>query len=97
MKRLLTRLPAATAVVATVLVALVGVALAQDGSGPTAFEGSNESMKYRHLWMGYAALWILIFGFVFRTWKVQQAARGELEDLRRRLDALEGADREGAA
>ncbi len=57
--------------------------------------GSNEGMKYRHLWLAYGAIWLLVFGFVWRTWRRQRDTDTELEDLRRRLVALEGRDGPG--
>jgi CcmD family protein len=59
----------------------------------TSFQAaSNEQMKYRHLWIAYGAIWLLIFGFVWRTWQRQRGTAVELEDLRRRLAAMEGRD-----
>jgi CcmD family protein len=75
-------------------------AAAQDAPAPTGgaeqvtqFEAaSNEDMKYRHLWLAYGAIWLLVFGFVWRTWGRQRDTARELEDLRRRLATLEGRD-----
>ena len=48
-----------------------------------------ESMRYRHLWVAYGAIWLIIFLFVFRTWKMNQATSAELERLKARLNDLE--------
>ncbi|MFN3197919.1 MAG: CcmD family protein [Bradymonadia bacterium] len=58
---------------------------------PASFKGtsSNEDMKYRNLWIAYAAIWILVFGFIWRTWSKQQSTAQELNDLRKRLNALD--------
>lgn len=80
------------AALVVVVTGLGGVAFAQPEQ-VTQFEAvANESMKYRHLWIAYGAIWALIFGFVWRTWSRQRATAAELEDLRRRLGALEGRD-----
>jgi CcmD family protein len=70
---------------------------AQDPGGEqtrtTQFQAAdNEGLKYQYLWIAYGAIWLLIFGFVWRTWRHQQATQHELEDLRRRLASLEGKD-----
>ncbi len=48
-----------------------------------------ESMRYRHLWIAYSLIWLLVFLFVFRTWKLGQQTATELESLNRRLKSLE--------
>lgn len=50
---------------------------------------SNEEMKYRHLWIAYAVIQVLIFGFIWRTWSRQEMTRKELDDVRRRLAEVE--------
>lgn len=56
------------------------------------FEASTdlEAMRYRHLWIAYSAIWLLVFGFMFRTYKNSQQTTAELEVLKRRLAELEG-------
>lgn len=49
-----------------------------------------EPMRYRHLWIAYSAIWLLVFGFMFRTYKKSEATQAELELLKRRLADLEG-------
>ena len=51
-----------------------------------------ESMRYRHLWIAYGAIWLIIFVFVFRTWKMNQTTSSELERLKARLADLENSD-----
>lgn len=60
----------------------------------TAFEAAEDAqeMGLRHLWIAYAALWLLVFAFVWRTWRREQATAAELEALRRRLAAMEERD-----
>jgi len=48
-----------------------------------------EEMRYRHLWIAYSLIWLIVFVFVFRTWKLNQSTAGELEALNRRLKSLE--------
>lgn len=56
------------------------------------FEASPhlEPMRYRHLWIAYGAIWLLVFVFVFRTWRTSQQTSAELDGLKRRLAELEG-------
>ena len=58
---------------------------------PDSFERTArlESMRYRHLWLAYGFIWLVVFLFVFRTWKLHQGNSAELEALTRRLKALE--------
>lgn len=66
---------------------------AEGYTAPTAFSGSsNEDMKYRNLWMAYAAIWLLVFAFIWRTWSKQQGTARELDDLRKRINAIEESE-----
>ncbi|MEE2786022.1 MAG: hypothetical protein VX589_01710 [Myxococcota bacterium] len=58
---------------------------------PEAFERTQrlETMRYRHLWIAYGAIWFIIFFFVFRTWRLNQSTSSELERLKSRLADLE--------
>lgn len=51
-----------------------------------------EALRYRHLWIAYGAIWLIIFGFVWRTWRQGNATAGELDNLRKRLAELEARD-----
>ena len=61
---------------------------------PTSFERAErmEEMRYQHLWMAYAFIWLIIFLFVYRTWKLNQATVEELRSLQRRIASLEDTD-----
>lgn len=48
-----------------------------------------QDMRYRHLWIAYGVVWFLVFGFVWRTWNLQQTTSKELDDLRGRIADLE--------
>ncbi|MCA9542940.1 MAG: hypothetical protein KC613_01075 [Myxococcales bacterium] len=48
-----------------------------------------ENLRYRHLWMAYAVIWLLVFGFAFRTWQRTRDTGAELDELKRRLAELE--------
>jgi len=54
-----------------------------------------EEMRYQHLWVAYGAIWLIIFFFVFRTWRQGERTAGELEDLKQRLADLEASDDRG--
>lgn len=49
-----------------------------------------EALRYRHLWIAYAAIWFIVFGFTFKTWKRSEITASELDELKRRLADLEG-------
>ncbi|MCA9538971.1 MAG: hypothetical protein KC620_08780 [Myxococcales bacterium] len=59
---------------------------------PTQFERTEalEDMRYKHLWIAYGAVWLLVFAFVFRTWRRSEATASELNGLKARLAELEG-------
>jgi hypothetical protein len=57
-----------------------------------AAEQRAEAMRYQHLWIAYSMVWLIIFTFVFRTWKMNQATAGELDSLKKRLAKLESSD-----
>ncbi|GEM_PF-2159498 len=57
-----------------------------------AAEARNEELRYKHLWIAYAMVWIVIFTFVFRTWKLNNRTADELELLKSRLAKLESTD-----
>lgn len=59
---------------------------------PDAFAKAErlEALRYQHLWIAYGAIWLIVFVFVFRTWKSSTALTGELDGLKARLAELEG-------
>jgi len=48
-----------------------------------------EEMRYKHVWIAYAAFWLIAFVFIFRTWRQSQATGRELDALKARLADLE--------
>lgn len=48
-----------------------------------------EAMKYRHLWIAYAVIWLLIMVFVWRTARRQADLKKDLEHLSARVDEME--------
>ena len=52
-------------------------------------EARLESLRYKHLWIAYSMVWIVIFIFIRQTWRRSQAVSGRLEELKSRLIALE--------
>ncbi len=58
-----------------------------------AFQVSEEleAMRYRHLWIAYGVIWLFVFGFVWRNWKLERATDRELAALEARIGDLEGA------
>ena len=57
-----------------------------------AAEARNEELRYKHLWVAYSMVWILVFVFVLRTWKLNNTTTAELDSLKRRLAKLEADD-----
>ena len=48
-----------------------------------------EDLRYKHLWIAYSLVWVVIFLFIRRTWQRSQEVTGRLDELKRRLIALE--------
>lgn len=48
-----------------------------------------EELRYRHLWIAYGLIWLLVFVFVFRTWSRGQGTDKELRALESRMKELE--------
>ena len=48
-----------------------------------------EDLRYKHLWIAYSLVWVVIFLFIRQTWQRSQAVSGRLEELKSRLVALE--------
>ena len=51
-----------------------------------------ENMRYQHLWLAYAFVWLFVFFFIFRTWQMNRATTEELALVRAKLAALEDKD-----
>jgi hypothetical protein len=87
------RWPLVAVLTASALCALGGTALAQETAEPVrqfaaASEGLEE-MKYRHLWLAYAFIWLLIMVLVARTAKRQAALAQDLQSLSARVEEME--------
>lgn len=48
-----------------------------------------EDLRYKHLWIAYSLVWVVIFLFIRQTWQRSQAVAGRLDELKTRLAALE--------
>lgn len=64
---------------------------------PDAFAKAErlEALRYQHLWIAYGAIWLIVFVFVWRTWRSSEALGAELDGLKARLADLEGRDERG--
>jgi CcmD family protein len=51
----------------------------------------------RHVILAYGAMWLLAAGFVIFLWRRQQGLRGEIDQLRRELDAAMKDDTKAGA
>lgn len=54
-----------------------------------AKEQRLESLRYKHLWIAFSVIWLLVFVFVWRTWQRSQQTADRLTELRDRLKKLE--------
>ena len=50
-----------------------------------------ETLRYQNLWIAYGVIWLFVFGFVLRNWKLERATDRELAALEARIGELEGA------
>ena len=48
-----------------------------------------NQLRYRHLWIAYSLVWLIIFVFIRGTWKRSQAVEDNLRALQDRLTKLE--------
>ena len=48
-----------------------------------------EELRYKHLWIAYSLVWLIVFAFMFSTWKRGQAVEDRLDELKQRLAQLE--------
>lgn len=69
--------------------ALPDPTVAANKSFDSAKEARLEDLRYKHLWLAYSMVWIVIFVFIRQTWQRSQAVSGRLEELKSRLIALE--------
>lgn len=78
----------------------VGAAIAQDAAPASeakqikAFEKAERltQLRHKHLWLAYGAVWLIICGFVWRTHGMARATEGELQALKKKIEALEAQD-----
>ena len=48
----------------------------------------NE-LRYKHLWIAYSLVWLIVFIFIRGTWRRSQAVEQRIIDLQNRLSKLE--------
>lgn len=48
-----------------------------------------EDLRYKHLWIAYSLVWLIIFFFIRQTWLRSQAVSIRLEEFKSRLVKLE--------
>ena len=61
---------------------------------PVQFDRAErlETMRYQHLWLAYSFIWLFVFLFIWRTWKLNNQTTAELAIVRSKLAALEAKD-----
>jgi hypothetical protein len=69
--------------------------LLKDGQTIGVHEAHNEwvAKNQRHVIMAYAAMWVIAAGFVLFLWRRQQRLVGEIQQLRKDLDAATKDDK----
>lgn len=55
-----------------------------------AKEQRLEDLRYKHLWIAYSLVWLIIFLFIRQTWRRSGAVEARLDELKSRLATLEG-------
>ena len=58
----------------------------------TASDAALEELRYKHLWIAYGLIWLIIFIFMLRTYRVGRENRETLDALKSRLLQLEQKD-----
>lgn len=87
----MTRTRSLAAALAALLAPAVGAAqeAAASAAAVTQFEPGLEEMKYRHLWLAYGAIWLVIMALVWRTSRRQAELKQDLAALQGRVDEME--------
>lgn len=49
-----------------------------------------SALRHTHLWLAYGAVWLVFFGFLWRTHAMSRRTEGELQALKRKIESLEG-------
>ena len=52
-------------------------------------EARLNELRYKHLWIAYSLVWLIIFMFIKRTWSRSQAVEQRLIELQSRVNQLE--------
>ena len=55
----------------------------------SAKEERLEDLRYKHLWIAYSLVWIIIFLFIRQTWQRSTHVTQRLDELKARLGKLE--------
>lgn len=57
-------------------------------------EARLEELRYKHLWIAYSLVWLIIFMFMRSTKQKSQAVSERLDELKNRLNKLEETQRD---
>ena len=52
-------------------------------------EARLNELRYKHLWIAYSLVWLIIFVFIRGTWRRSQAVEQRIIELQNRLSKLE--------
>ena len=55
-------------------------------------DAALDELRYKHLWIAYGLIWLIVFLFMLRTYKVGRENRDTLDTLKNRLLKLEQKD-----
>ncbi|MBU0552296.1 hypothetical protein KKF91_20075 [Myxococcota bacterium] len=56
-----------------------------------ALAGDLEEMRFRHLWISYGIIWLLVSAFTYATWRRAKANAEELAHLKAKMAELEAS------
>lgn len=52
-------------------------------------EARLDELRYKHLWIAYSLVWLIVFIFIRGTWRRSQAVEQRIVELQERLSKLE--------
>ena len=58
----------------------------------SASDAALEELRYKHLWVAYGLIWLIVFVFMLRTYAIGKENRATLDTLKTRLLQLEQKD-----
>ena len=69
----------------------------ETAAAEAAREERLEELRYKHMWLAFGAVWVILFVFVRQTYARSAAVGARLDELKARVATLEGAAGAGGA